>query len=220
VTYPTLTHPQVPDPAWSGWPAMASVAPMNLVLGWTGSFDQDSAVLHLATGDTTRAATVSFGPEPEPRGDGLLDRATGFLEADTHRLSSTSWQQSGGRLPVGATAVIQTRTAGPAEVTNGSALGHRRRHRTGELALDGRTYRVCHRSRWRTVVEVEGQQIAVLTRRVLSRRTRPLHRTVLPSVQTAVITEPDQLAVVLAATVLGPPGRTGFWGNVGRRFMP
>jgi hypothetical protein len=89
-----------------------------------------------------------------------------------------------------------------------------------EITFDGRTYRVRHRSRWRTVVEVEGQQLAVLTRRVLSRRTLPLERTSLPSVWSTAVTEPDQLAVVLAASVMGPPGRTGFWGEVGGELVP
>ncbi|UUZ60796.1 hypothetical protein [Nocardioides sp. B-3] len=80
--------------------------------------------------------------------------------------------------------------------------------------LDGRTYRVRHLSRWRAVVEVDGERIAVLTRRVLSRRTRPLDRTRLPRVRTSVVTEADQLAVVIAASVMGPPGRTGFWGEL------
>ncbi len=191
-----------------------------LPLGWTGSFDRDSSVLHLATGDRTPAASVSFGPAPEHQGDGLLDRATAFLETDIHRHQRTSWQKSGGRLPVGGRALVQSRSAEHGEVVNGSLSGYLRRRRTGEMTLGGRTYRVRHRSRWRTVVELEGQQLAVLTRRVLSKRNVPLERTEPPGVHTTAMTESDQLAVVLAGSVMGPPGRTGFWGEVGGELVP
>lgn len=185
-----------------------------LPLGWSGSFDDEAAVLHLATADTTRAASVSFAPAPAGRDGDLLDRATGFLESETHRLSRRNWERSGGRLPVGARAEVGTRAAGDGVIVNGSATGLLRRRRTGEIVLGGRTYVVRHQSRWRAVVEADGQRIAVLSRRLLSRRSRPLEHTRQPGVQTAAVTEADQLAVVLAASVLGPPGRPGFWGEL------
>ncbi|MEO7629463.1 MAG: hypothetical protein ABIS91_24595 [Nocardioides sp.] len=191
-----------------------------LPLGWTGSFDQDTAVLRLAPSDGASAATVSFGPAPDTRGDGLLDRATDWLEADIHRRDRLAWQDSLGRLRVGARAQLDTRSAGVGEVANGDASGFRRSRRTGEIAVDGRAYRVRQKSRWRADVELEGHRIAVLRRRALSRRTRALDRTPLPAVETAAVTETDQLAVVLAACVMGPPGRTGFWGEVCGHVVP
>ena len=83
-------HPQADNRVSTARTCSGSVDAMNfgLALGWTGSFDQDASVLRLATSDGTGAATVSFGPAPESQGDGLLDRATGWLEAETHTAAS------------------------------------------------------------------------------------------------------------------------------------
>lgn len=190
-----------------------------LPLGWTGTFDQDDAVLHLSTGDGTRAAAVTFGPSPAASGDGALDRVTSLLESDIYWRGHNRWKESRGRVPVGATALLETRSAGSGQLVNGDITGLRRSRRTGTVTLAGRTWTVRHRTRWRTVVEVEGQRVAVLSRRVFSRRKRPLDRTAPPRVETSAITEVDQLVVVLAAVVMGPPGRTGFWGELGGEFV-
>ena len=203
-------------------PVVASVVAMTfaLPLGWTGSFDDETSVLHLATGDTTRAASVSFGAPPERSGGGLLDRATGFLETETHRLARLSWQRSQGRLPVGASRWSTRDRPVPAKWRTakrpgtGAAIA---RVRSRSVAAPTGSATGPAGARWSTsTVRRSPYSPDGCCRDATARSTARF----CPACRPRPSHEPDQLVVVLAASVMGPPGRTGFWGELVGELSP
>ena len=133
------------------------------------------------------------------------------------------WQRRRGVLRDGAAPVTVALSDGARVVLeNGSDSGWRRRHRRGRITIRGRTYDVVHRSRRRTTLIRDDQPIAVLRRTGWYWRK---HHGDAPSRHRVRISTPslggdDELVVALAGSVLGAPGRPGWWAHFWAEFTP
>lgn len=179
-------------------------------LPWQVVFDPDRLLLTLHDEAGQPQATVGLpdGSIPEDPDTGSLERAMRSIVTPAEFSHWTHWR---GRLLRGVEGVVTLPDAAAGRVWNGSATGWRRTHRTGRIRLPDRDYAVHHPSRARSQVLREGRRLVTLRRVGWYRRTGYGDDTGTVRVRTDVVglDSADQLAVMIAATVCGPPGRAG-----------
>lgn len=184
------------------------------ILAWQASYDAASGALLLRDpGGRVVARVVPPGGPPVGREASLL-RARAALTVE--QVVAQQWVRQRGRPAEGAAAVVTLVDGTSGQVVNGSADGWRRRHRRGTITLGDRSYVLDHRSRRRSVLLLAGRPVATMRRRGLRagglggdetlRRARVR--------RLAPLTALDEMAVALALTTLGPPGRRGWWAQL------
>lgn len=179
---------------------------------WQVRYDVATRTLDLL--DPTGAPQARLDPHPPaaPPHPGHLRNLPRRLEEGSEPVV---WELGHGRLADGVSAVVHLRDGHNGEVVNGAAGGWRRAHRNGRIHLPGRGYDVTHRGRRRTRLSRDGTLLAI-TRRPLLRigrgRADELRRDRVSLLQP--LDRVDELALVLMLTVLGPPGRPGWWARL------
>lgn len=185
---------------------------------WHVSFEDEVALVVRRPEGTVVARIEPYAVTPELRGGGLLRtwRAYSAVGPD-----AALWLNARGRLRQGAEPIsFATADGTPVELWNGRSKGWRRIHRNGRIVIGTRHYAVRHRSRRRTRLVADGARRATLRRKGFG---WGLHADDPPRHVVRLETAPDpldELAVVLAGSVLGPAGRPGFWANSSGGFGP
>ncbi|MDT0201920.1 hypothetical protein [Nocardioides sp. AE5] len=186
-------------------------------LPWRATFESDTLTLVLHDPSGFEQARLQPHPDAATRrpAPGLLGD---LVSAVDEGVDTAAWRSGRGVLRQGGEPILAILADGTtAVIDNGREKGMRRRFRTGSIHFTDRSYEVRHESRRRTTVRREDTALATLRRTGVAMRSFAADAGPTYRIRFAgnAHDHRDELALVLVATVLGPPGRPGggsrFW---------
>lgn len=181
---------------------------------WSRTWHEQGLALGIS--DETGQVQMKLSPYPPPPEQGKVRDLLRVVDDGELGLDRMLWRVGRGVLRQRACPITVPLPDGTAATLhNGATTGWRRRNRHGQITLHGATYDVVHRSRRRSELHRDAHLVAELRRSgwywSRHRGDGALHHRV--RLSGAGLSGDDLLALVVTGSVLGPPGRPGWWAH-------